>query len=164
MRPVVFPLDGGKILARLAHDGDPRIYSLDHVGHPLVRGVLVVPDVVAAGSPAGNVGCFILYILKSWSRPGKWAVLWSDIPTVVLNAQAFFDIILKTHMVCWAGWPYFDLLRTNLTGLSANYQSSLRRLCPWDAGDGGVIYTFAFGTGLGMAFRAANGAAVIGLL
>ena len=59
---VVFSLAWCKILARLAHDGDPHIYSLYRVGHPTVRGVPVVPEVVAAGLvpcipvPAGESG------------------------------------------------------------------------------------------------------------
>ena len=31
--------------------------------------------------PVGNVGCFALQILKSWSRPGKCAVLWTISPS-----------------------------------------------------------------------------------
>ena len=46
--PVVFPLAWGKILARLARHVDPRVYPLDHPGHPPVRGVPVVSQVVAA--------------------------------------------------------------------------------------------------------------------
>ncbi len=62
VRLVVFPLVGGEILARLARHGDPRVYSLDHLVHPTVRGVPVVSKIVAAGLvryipvPAGESG------------------------------------------------------------------------------------------------------------
>ena len=41
-------------------------------------------------------------------------------PTVVLKARAFFDMILKTRMAWWGWWGYLDLSNRFWVDLMAN--------------------------------------------